>query len=134
MSYFCAVTTALSAEEWFPGLSFLTSLLLGSFIGVTIVLVAAKLLIPLRATAAFWLLGLAASVIGGAAMYVGVEVFGDATWSTVASFCVWHMLVCIAIYRGRQSNDAESGLLAAFARTRGRFSIVPGWMRLSHST
>lgn len=134
LSYFCAVTTALSAEEWFPGLSFLTSLLLGSFIGVTIVLVAVKLLIPLRVKATFWLLGLAASVVGGAAMYVGVEVFGDATWSTVASFCVWHMLVCIAIYRGRQSSDAESGLLAAFARTRGRFSIVPGWMRLSHST
>jgi hypothetical protein len=39
-----------------------------------------------------------------------------------------------SIYRGRQSNDAEDGLLAAFTRTRGRFSIVPGWMKLSLST
>jgi hypothetical protein len=68
------------------------------------------------------------------AMYAGFEVFGDTTLSTVVSFCVWHILACIAIYRGRQSNDAQSGLLADFTRTRGRFSIVPGWMRLSHST
>jgi len=67
-----------------------------------------------------------ALLVGGVAMYAGFEVFGDTTLSTVGSFCVWHILACIAIYRGRQSNDAQSGILAAFARTRGRFSIVLG--------
>jgi transcriptional regulator with XRE-family HTH domain len=133
LSYFCAVTTALNGDSWFS-VSPLTSFLLASFVGVAIVLLAARILIPLRVTAACWLLGLAASLVGGAAMYAGFEVFGDSTLSTVVSFCVWHVLACIAIYRGHQSDDAESGLLAAFARARGRFSIVPGWMRLSHST
>ena len=134
LSYLCAVMTALNADAWFSVAPVLTSFLLASFIGVAIVLVAAKILIPLRVTAAFWFLGLAASLVGGAAMYAGFEVFGDTTLSTVVSFCVWHMLACIAIYRGRQSNDAQDGLLAAFARARGRFSIVPGWLKLSHST
>jgi hypothetical protein len=85
-------------------------------------------------TAAFWSLGFVASLIGGAAMYAGFEILGDSTWSTIAGFCVWHVAACLAIDRGRQSSDdAESGLLAAFARARGRFSIVPGWIRLSHA-
>jgi hypothetical protein len=69
-----------------------------------------------------------ASLVGGATMYAGFEVFGDTTLSTVVSYCGWHILACLAIYRGRQSNDAQSGLLAAFTRTRGRFSIVSGWV------
>ena len=101
---------------------------------MTIVLVAVRILIPLRVTAAFWFLGLVASLVGGVAMYAGFEVFGDTTLSNVVSFCVWHTVACIAIYRGRQPNDARDGLLAAFARTGGRFSIVPGWMNLRHST
>jgi len=133
LSYFSAVTTALNADAWFS-VAPVTSFLLASFVGVAIVLVAARILIPLRVTAAFWCLGLVASLLGGVTMYAGFEVFGDTTLSTVVSFCVWHMLACLAIYRGHQSNDAQSGLLAAFARTRGRFSIVPGWMKLSHST
>lgn len=132
LSYFCAVTTALGAESWFS-ISPLSSFMLGSLVGVAIVLVAARSVIPLRVTAAYWLLGLVASLVGGAAMYAGFEVFGDSTLSTAVSFSVWHVLACIAIYRGHRSNDAESGLLAAFARARGRFSIVPGWMRLGHS-
>src|SRR5262245_15108442 len=133
LSYFCAVATALNADSWFP-VGTLTSFLLASFIGLTIVLVAVRIVIPLRVTATFWFLGLAASLLGGVAMYAGFELLGDTTLSTVVGFCVWHMLACIAIDRGRQSDDAQTGLLAAFARTRGRFSIVPGWMRLSHST
>jgi transcriptional regulator with XRE-family HTH domain len=134
LSYFCAVMTVLNADAWFSVAPVLASFLLASFIGVAIVLVAAKILIPLRVTAAFWFLGLAASLVGGAAMYAGFEVLGDTTLSTVVSFCVWHVLACIAIDRGRPSNDAHDGLLAAFTRTRGRFSIVPGWMKLSHPT
>jgi len=133
LSYFCAMATALNADSWFS-VAPLTSFLLASFIGVTIVLVAVRILIPLRVTAAFWFLGLAASLVGGVAMYAGFEVLADTTLSTVVSFCVWHIVACIAIYRGRESNDTQSGLLAVFTRTRGRFSIVPGWMQLSHST
>jgi transcriptional regulator with XRE-family HTH domain len=135
LSYFSAMATALNGELWFS-LPPVASFLLASFIGVAIVLVAAKALIPLRVTAAFWLLGFAASLVGGAAMYAGFEVLGDTTLTNAAGFAVWHVLACLAIYRGRQSTDAQSGegLLAAFARARGRFSIVPGWMRLSHST
>jgi DNA-binding XRE family transcriptional regulator len=132
LSYFCAIATALNGDSWFST-SALTAYVLASFVGVTIILVAAKILIPLRVTAVFWFLGLAASLVGGLAMYAGFEILGDSTLSTVAGFCVWHILACIAIYRGHQSNDAESGLLAAFARARGRFSIVSGWMRLGHS-
>jgi hypothetical protein len=123
----------LNADSWFT-VAPLASFLLASFVGVSIVLAAAKILIPLRVTAAFWVLGSAASLVGGVAMYAGLEGVGDSTLGTVACFCVWHVLACIAIHRGRRSNDAESGLLAAFARARGRFSIVPGWMRLAHST
>ena len=64
LSYFCAMATALNGDAWFS-FSSLTAFLLASLIGVTIVLVAARLLIPLRVTAALWLLGLAASVVGG---------------------------------------------------------------------
>jgi hypothetical protein len=134
LSYFCAVMTVLNADAWFSVAPVLASFLLASFIGVTIVLVAAKVLIPLRVTGAFWILGIVASLIGGVAMYAGFEVFGDTTISTVVSYSCWHTLACIAIYRGHQSNDAQSGLLAAFTRTRGRFSIVPGWMKLSHES
>jgi transcriptional regulator with XRE-family HTH domain len=134
LSYFCAVMTALNAEAWVPGTPFVVAFLLGSLIGVAIVLVAARFLIPLRVTAAFWSLGFVASLVGGAAMYAGFEILGDSTWSTIAGFCVWHVAACLAIHRGRQpSDDAESGLLADFARARGRFSIVPGWIRLSHA-
>jgi transcriptional regulator with XRE-family HTH domain len=133
LSYFCAMMTALSADSWFS-ISRVTAFLLASFLGVTIVLVAARILIPLRVTAAFWLLGLVASLVGGVALYAGFEVLGDTTLSTIFGFSVWHVAACLAIHRGRQSSDEESGLLAAFARTRGRFSIVPGWLRLSHAT
>ncbi len=133
LSYFCAVMIVLNADAWFSVAPVFISFLLASFIGVTIVLLAAKFLIPLRVTAAFWFLGLAASLLGGAAMYAGSEVFGDTTLSTMVSYCCWHVLACIAIYGGHQSNDARSGLLAAFVRARGRFSIVPGWMKMRHA-
>jgi hypothetical protein len=133
LSYFCAVMTVMNADAWFSVAPMLTAFLLASFIGVAIVLVAANILIPLRVSGAFWFLGFVASLVGGAAMYAGFEIFGDSTFSTVLSFCCWHMLACIAIYLGHRSNDAQSGLLAAFTRNRGRFSIVPGWMNLSHS-
>jgi len=132
LSYFCAVMTVMNADSWFPVAPVLASFLLASFIGVTIVLVAAKILIPLRVTAAYWFLGLVASLVGGVAMYAGFEVFGDTTLSTVVSYCGWHILACIAIYGGHESNDAQNGLLAAFVRIRGRFSLMPGWMNLSH--
>ena len=132
LSYFCAVVTALNADSWFP-VSSLTAFLLASLVGVSIVLVAARALIPLRVTTVFWLLGLAASLVGGAAMYANFEIFGDSTLTTVAGYCIWHALACIAIYCGHESSDAENGLLAAFTRARGRFSIVPGWMRLAQS-
>jgi len=134
LSYFCAVMIVLNGDAWFPVAPVLISFLLASVVGVTIVLLAAKFLIPLRVTAAFWFLGLAASLLGGAAMYSGSEVFGDTTLSTIVSYCCWHVLTCVAIYRGHQPNDARRGLLAAFVRARGRFSIVPGWMNLSHAT
>jgi transcriptional regulator with XRE-family HTH domain len=132
LSYFCAVMTASNADAWLPIAPVLTSYLLAGVAGVTVVLVAARILIPLRVTAGFWFLGLAAGLFGGAAMYAGFEVLGDTTLTTVVGYCGWHLLVCLAIYRGCQSNDAQSGWLAAFARTRGRFSIVPGWVNLSH--
>jgi hypothetical protein len=134
LSYFSAMTTYLNADTWFSVAPDFAGFMLASFIGVISVLVAARILIPLRVTAAFWLLGLAASLVGGAAMYAGFEVLGDTTLSNVVGFSVWHVAACLAIHLGRQSNDAESGVLASFARTRGRFSIVPGWMKLSHST
>ncbi len=133
-SYFCAMMVFLNADTWFTVAHDLAGFVLASFVGVTIVLVAARLLIPLRVTAAIWLLGLAASLVGGFAMYAGFEWLGDTTSSNVLAFSVWHVAACLAIHRGRASSDAESGLLAAFVKTRGRFSIVPGWLKVSHST
>lgn len=133
-SYFCAMMVFLNADTWFTVAHDLAGFVLASFVGVTIVLVAARLLIPLRVTAAIWLLGLAASLVGGFAMYAGFEWLGDTTSSNVLAFSVWHVAACLAIHRGRASSDAESGLLAAFVKNRGRFSIVPGWLKLSHST
>ncbi len=136
LSYFCAVMTALSASAWFTIAPALMAFLLASFVGVNIVLVAARLVLTLRVTAAYWLLGLVASLVGGAAMYASIyfEVFGNTTLNTAVGYCGWHMLVCLAIHRGRHSHDAQSGLLADFARARSRFSIVPGWLRLSQPT
>jgi hypothetical protein len=131
LSYFCALL-ALSTEEWFSTAPVLTSYLLASFTGVIIVLVTAKILIPLQVTAAYWFLGVVASLIGGVAMYAGIgSGLGGTLVGTILCFCIWHMLACFAIYRGHQSNDLESGLLAAFMRARGRFSIVSGWLKLN---
>ncbi len=134
LSYFCAVMTAMNAHAWFTVAPALMAFLCASFVGVNMVLLAARSLTPLRVTAAYWLLGVVASLVGGVAMYVSIyyEVFGNTTLSTAVGYCAWHMLVCLAIHRGRQSHDVQSGLLADFANTRGRFSIVPGWLRLSH--
>jgi transcriptional regulator with XRE-family HTH domain len=54
LSYFCAVMTALNGDAWFSIAPVLTSFLLTSLIGMTIVLVAARILIPLRVTSTFW--------------------------------------------------------------------------------
>jgi transcriptional regulator with XRE-family HTH domain len=126
LSYFCAVMVAMLAG----GLT-LFALLLASLTGVTVILMAARFLIPLRVKVAFWFLGLVASLVGGAALFAGFEVFGDTTWSRGVGYSVWHIAVCLAIYQGHQSDDVESGLLATFVQKRGRFSIVPGWMKLS---
>lgn len=128
LSYFCAVTVALTADSWLPVAAPLSSYLLASCIGVTIVLVAARLIVPLRVTPAYWWLGVVASGAGGAAMYAGLEVFGDSVLAAVAAYCGWHVLACVAVYRGHRPSDAHGGWLAAFAKARGRFSIVPGWM------
>ena len=125
--------TVMNADVWFSVAPVFTSFVLASVIGVSIVLVAARFLIPLRVTAAYWPLGLVASLAAGVVMYAGFEVFGDTVISNVASFSGWHVLACVAIYAGHKPNEMESGLLATFARTRGRFSIVPGWMRVSHA-
>jgi hypothetical protein len=132
-SYFCAMMVFLNVDTWFAVARDLAGFVLASFVGVTIVLVAARFLIPLRVTAAFWFLGLAASLVGALAMYAAFELLGDTVGSNVVAFSVWHVAACLAIHRGRASSDAESGLLAAFAKARGRFSIVPGWLRLGHS-
>ena len=124
LSYFCAVSVTT-----FGGLT-LPTFLLASFVGLAVVLVAARFLVPLRVTATFWFAGLVASLVGGAAMYAGFEVFGDTTWSRGVGYVVWHMAACLAIYHDHQSSNVESGLLADFIRTRGRFSIVTGWMKL----
>lgn len=125
-----AYALAMTAPWSLPA-SELTAYMLASFTGFTIVLVAVKILVPLRVTAAFWLLGVTASLVGGAIMYAGLTMFDDTSGSTIISFCIWHMLVCISIDRGRHTGDAQSGLVAAFARARGRFSIVPGWLKLA---
>jgi transcriptional regulator with XRE-family HTH domain len=124
LSYFCAVSVTM-----FGGLT-LPAFLLASFVSLAVVLVAARFLVPLRVTATFWFVGLVASLVGGAAMYLGFEVFGDTTWSRGVGYVVWNMAACLAIYHDHQSSNVESGLLADFIRTRGRFSIVTGWMKL----
>ena len=131
LSYFCAILI-LEGEDWLPIESEFGALMLASAVGVSIVLVAARFLIPLQVTARYWFLGLAASIAGAAAMYVGLEIFDFSPVSMAVSYSAWHVFACVAIYYGHRSSDAENGMLATLVQARGRFSIVPGWMRLEH--
>jgi hypothetical protein len=124
-SYFCAMTTAMNADAWLSA-GRVTSFLIASFIGVSIVLAAARILIPLRVTAAFWFLGLAASGVGGLAMYAGMEVLGDTTLSNVAGFCVWHILVCLAIDRAASRMTLEAGCSLPLLETEADFQSCRG--------
>jgi transcriptional regulator with XRE-family HTH domain len=104
LSYWCAVFIALDSPErlglpavW--GDPPLTAFLLASAVGVGVVLVLARLVVPLRITRAYWLLGATAALLGGAALSLGLTVV-DSMWAVSAAFAIWHVLLCLAIHWG----------------------------------
>ncbi len=114
LSYWCAYQTAMElgwdgpTSRWeFEGDFFI----IASFFGVVIVLLAVKLLIPLRWSLVYVLLGLVASVLGG---LVFVWFSNDESWlASMIPYALWHSIVCAAIHFGSPSTEDGSRLYTA---------------------
>jgi transcriptional regulator with XRE-family HTH domain len=144
LSYWCAVWTALELPERL-GLSDgwgnppLAAFLAASAVGVGFVLVLARLVVPLRITRAYWLLGAITALLGGAAISLGLTVV-DTMWAASAAFATWHVLMCVAIHWGSAPHSLGR-LAAAFVastrnalrqvaelrRVRAARARLPGW-------
>jgi hypothetical protein len=106
LSYWCATETAagstwpgLLSWRWdFAGDAWITA----SFIGVAIVMLAVKLIIPMRWSLVYLLLGLLASVPGG---LVFVWFYEDSWPGDMIPYALWHSIVCAAIHFGSLSTE-----------------------------
>ena len=114
LSYWCAVQPVVDAAwkgpspRWdFEGDIYI----IGSFFGVAIVLLAVKLIIPLRWSLVYVLLGLIASVLGG---LVFVWLSDEDSWLIgMIVYALWHSIVCAAIHFGSPSTEDGSRLYTA---------------------
>ncbi len=123
-SFFAAVTLADRGVEWF-GLSSrgweppLSSLLLASIAGATIVLAATGWLIGMVRPLRLWGTGMIAAVLGGFAVHGGLSISSF----EIASFAIWHMLLCLAIRVGR---GTEMPIPTLRPLIRSARSVLPG--------
>ncbi len=126
LSYWCANQTAIE----FADISFgmfgphgsvgWDAWVAASLVGAVIILLAAKLIIPLRWSLVYLLLGLLASVLGGLIFHWSE----DADWPQILiAYALWHSLVCAAIHFG--SPSTESGArLSSVLLPRFKISLI----------
>ncbi len=111
LSYSCALWIVINPYEWL-GASSMESpqgFLLASFVGAGIVLGAARLLIPLQTTIAYWLFG--------ALTYAADRMTGS-LMSTAGGFVAWHVSMCLAIHVGRRSNAVGRRVAEVLLRSK----------------
>jgi hypothetical protein len=101
-SFLAAVTLAIKGADWFGLHSSgwnpsIYSLLLASVVGAAIVLAAIGWLVGVDRPVRFWATGMTAAVFGGVAVHGGFLVSSF----ELASFAIWHVLLCLAIRVGR---------------------------------
>jgi transcriptional regulator with XRE-family HTH domain len=122
LSFFTAVMIALEWAErlgvpggsWGPSIY---STLLASIVGAAIVLAATGWLIGVDRPLRLWAAGMIAAVVGGAAVYHAESSF------ELASFAIWHMLLCVAIRAGR---GMEIPIPALRPLIRSVRAVLPG--------
>lgn len=123
-SFFAAVTFAIEGDAWL-GLNgsgwdpSIYSLLLASIVGVAIVLAATCWLVGVDRPLRLWTTGMIAAVLGGVAIHGGFL----ASSFEIASFAVWHMLLCLAIRVGR-GRDLPMPTLGPLIRSAR--AVLPG--------
>jgi hypothetical protein len=110
VSFRCAVWLALDAP--LPGDSWL-SFTAASIVGAAIVMAAIVLIVPIRNSLAFVLLGLFAGVVGGPITSVTLPADGLLLF---VGYSTWHTLICLAIYFGTPSTIAGAKFSAWLAR------------------
>jgi hypothetical protein len=124
MSFFTAVTIALYGDEWLGTTSSgwapsLSVSLLASIVGAAIVLAATGWLIGSGRPLRLWAAGMIAAVLGGVAVHGGLE---ESSFG-LASFAIWHMLLCLAIRVGR---GMEMPIPALMPLIRSARAVLPG--------
>jgi transcriptional regulator with XRE-family HTH domain len=122
-SFFVAVTLAEIGADWFgvgngwePSLY---SLLLASIAGAAIVLAATAWLIGADRPVRLWVAGMIAAVLGGVVVRGGFSISS----LEIASFAIWHMLLCLAIRVGR---GMEMPIPALRPLIRSARALLPG--------
>ena len=109
VSFYCAVWLALEAPV--PGDDWL-SFTAASLVGAAIVMVASVLIVRIRHSLAFVLLGLFAGIVGGPITLATLPTDGLLMF---AGYATWHTLICIAIYFGTPSTIAGAKFSAWLA-------------------
>ena len=109
---------AMPSGPWDPGVG---AVLLASFVGAAVVLIAARFVVPLRVTARYWAFGAVAAVVGAAAMYAGLDGFN--TLGFMLGSAAWQMCVCLALFAGRRANDGEDQLFSRAISRWGRLTL-----------
>lgn len=102
LSYFLAVSTVLVVPPAWLGAERIESaqaFVLASAVGAAVVLAAVRILVPLRVTAAYWVLGALASVLGGVGLYAAAGLDGS-NLGAATGFAAWHVAMCLAIHFG----------------------------------
>jgi DNA-binding XRE family transcriptional regulator len=116
-SYFLAVWTVLEMlPAWLDAerIESPQAFVLASAVGATVVLTAARMLLPLRFTKAFWALGALASVLGGVGMYA-VGLAGN-DFLAAAGFAWWHAAICLALHFGGETSAGGNRIAKLFDR------------------
>jgi hypothetical protein len=103
-----ALESPLPGEDW----ALFTA---ASLTGAAIVMVAIVLIVPIRSSIAFSLLGLFASIVGGPITSATLPEDGVLMF---VGYVSWHTLICLAIYFGTPSTVAGAKFSARFARSR----------------